>query len=334
VEKNALMLEPSPCSVQEARRWVGDACAQLGRTDLVESAEVGVSELVTNALLHAGPPLSVRVGGTREHPRVEVYDASCQPPAVPARGGVGLPTVLLELDGLDLADLTEADDPDLGDSAFLSTFGRGLGIVSMVSAAWGADVVDDGKVVWFEPAPADDDAQPADALVFTLSEESMPHPDHEEPLTSVLLCGVPVRTYAGFRHHFRELRRELRLLSLAHEAEYPLATNLSRLLTDFEQHLRHGIGTERIDRALAAGLDTVELPVRMPASATAVVTQVLDMLELADAFCRTERLLSLARTPLQQRFQRWFLGEFVRQGEGLPPTPWARVRPAADQTGR
>ena len=83
LNRPALSLGSGPRGVQDARRWVVDTCHDIGRSDLVECAELGVSELVTNALLHAFPPLTVRVRGTREHPRVEVRDGSTEVPAMP-----------------------------------------------------------------------------------------------------------------------------------------------------------------------------------------------------------------------------------------------------------
>ena len=74
------------------------------------------------------PPIKVRVRGTWEHPRVEVIDGSTEPPILPGSEPLG-------------------DDDDL-----LLTFGRGLGIVARCSTAWGAEIEDDGKVVWFVPA--------------------------------------------------------------------------------------------------------------------------------------------------------------------------------------
>ena len=71
LDKHALPLEAEPSAVADARRWVVDACRELERDDLIECAELGVSELVTNAVLHGLPPLWVRVRGTREHPRIE-----------------------------------------------------------------------------------------------------------------------------------------------------------------------------------------------------------------------------------------------------------------------
>ena len=69
LNRPALSLGSGPRGVQDTRRWVSATFADIGRTDLAECAELGVSELVTNALLHAVPPIYVAVRGTREHPR-------------------------------------------------------------------------------------------------------------------------------------------------------------------------------------------------------------------------------------------------------------------------
>ena len=56
-----LTLASSPRAAADARRWVSDVCHRLERPDLVECAELGVSELVANAVLHADAPFRVRV---------------------------------------------------------------------------------------------------------------------------------------------------------------------------------------------------------------------------------------------------------------------------------
>ena len=63
-----LTLASSPRAAADARRWVGDVCERLERSDLVECAELGVSELVANAILHAAAPYKVRVRGTASPP--------------------------------------------------------------------------------------------------------------------------------------------------------------------------------------------------------------------------------------------------------------------------
>jgi anti-sigma regulatory factor (Ser/Thr protein kinase) len=70
--------------VQDARRWLADLCTEIGKPELAECAQLGVSELVTNALLHGEPPITVRMRGTVEHPRVEVRDSSVEAPILPS----------------------------------------------------------------------------------------------------------------------------------------------------------------------------------------------------------------------------------------------------------
>ena len=198
LNKQALPLEPEPSAVADARRWVVDVCHELERDDLIECAELGVSELVTNAVLHGQPPLSVRVRGTREHPRIEVADASLQQPESPQPAFY---------------------DED-SEEGFLATFGRGLSIVAMSSVTWGASMESDGKVVWFEPAAEMHEDAYREGVIDVRTDE----PAWTSPADAieVKLLGVDVKLFVGTRNQYSDLRRELRLLSLAHEADYPL----------------------------------------------------------------------------------------------------------------
>ena len=295
LNRPALSLGSGPRGVQNARRWVVDACVDMGRADLAECAELGVSELVTNALLHAEAPFSVRVRGTREHPRVEVRDGSLQPPLLPDAG--------------------PSDEDDL-----LLTFGRGLGIVARCATAWGAEIEDDGKVVWFVPA-TEPGLEMVAGRVTGLPDAPVPPPASPDDI-HVQVLDVPLHAYQQFQRHYRELRREVRLLSLAHEADYPLAKSLSDLFGSLEHDLREGLGAEQIEAALQAGAATTDLHVAILPDTADQIGRFIELLDLADAFCHEERLLSLARAPEQQEFQRWFLGEFVRQQLGERPLPW------------
>jgi len=92
-----------------------------------ETRALGVlltSEVVTNALVHGVPPLTVTVVCGAGLVRVEVVDQSPQMPVRLAGG------------------------PD-------ATRGRGLLVVEALSSRWGADPLPEGgKAVWFEVAPA------------------------------------------------------------------------------------------------------------------------------------------------------------------------------------
>ncbi|MBB6628443.1 ATP-binding protein [Nocardioides sp. KIGAM211] len=282
--------------MQNARRWVTEVFEEIGREDLVECAQLGVSELVTNALLHAEAPISVRVRGTREHPRVEVSDSTGQPPLLPSMG-------------------FDDEDDDL-----LVTFGRGLSIVSRCSTAWGAEIEEFGKVVWFDPAAEPGD-EGVDGVITGLPDASA-RPRPGDGLVEIELHGVPLRSFFGFQMHYRELRREVRLLALAHEEKYPLAKTLSDHFGALDRQLSEGIGAYQIDEAIRSRRNTTDLRVAIAADGASTVGRFLELLDLADDFCREQRLLSLARSPEQRLFQRWFLGEFVRQERGEAPQAW------------
>lgn len=294
-----LPIEPDPRSVQRARSWVHEVLVRLGRDDLIDAAELGVSELVTNAILHGGPPISVRVRGTRDHPRVEVYDHSHRPPEV---------------------NIEMTDEENL-----LSTIGRGLGIVALYSATWGAEVVPEGKLVWFEPTPEPRQGGELTGEVFDFEqtvEERIAAAARPDDLILVRVVDLPVQLFAHFRKRYYELGRELRLLSLEHGQDYPVATTLTDLILQAEQERRLAEDVERLDDAVARGVDRMTVDYHVPPSAPATMGRMLEMLEKADDFCREQRLLVLAASPQQRELQRWYFSEFVRQGAGEDPTPW------------
>jgi hypothetical protein len=298
---STLELAPEPQSVRRARTWVVDALEALGRDDLVDAAELGVSELVTNAILHADPPITVRVGGTAVHPRVEVHDTSSAKPQ--------------------MRSMTDED-------RLLATIGRGLGIVAMYSTTWGAEVSSRGKMVWFEPATDPEvieDRPGSTGDVFDLEEvveERVAAAGEPEDRVTVRLLGMPVQVFAHYRIWYEDLRRELRLLALALGDSYPVARELSDLSLQVEQERRQASGVERLDAAVAAGADRADLAYDVPVSAPATMARLNELLELADEFCREQRLLTLAPTQQMLDLRAWYLGEFIRQAAGEEPRPW------------
>ena len=302
LNRPALLLRTGSRAVQDARTWVRSVCTEIDRTDLVDCAEYGVSELVSNALFHGAAPVTIRLRGTVDHPRVEVRDASTEPPLLP------VPLAL--------------DDED----EVLLTVGRGLSIVASVSDAWGADIDSAGKTVWFTPAAEIDEGDGVEGVI-TGPSGAPPKPERLGTETvEVSILGVPLSLYRGFQHHFRELRREVRLLSLAHANDYPLAASLSSLFSTLERQLLDGLGHGQLSGVIGPGegreRETADLHVRMPRAAAETMRRFLDMLDLIDEFCRQERLLVLARSPEQVTFQRWFLGEYLTQAAGGRPTRW------------
>ncbi|MGH3333330.1 MAG: ATP-binding protein [Nocardioidaceae bacterium] len=299
LNKEPLPLAPEPQSVRQAREWVTDVLDDLGREDLVDSATLGVSELVTNAILHAEGPISVRVRGTKAHPRVEVRDQSKRPPQI----------------NLDMTD----------EEHLMSTIGRGVGIVALYSATWGSEIAPDGKTVWFEPTAEQRAHHDLAGTVFELDEQVDVDPGSAVPpdqLIRIRLLDMPVQVFAAFRRRYRELRRELRLLSIAHGDVYPVAKQLTEVFVDVELQRRLSRGLEKLDDAIDAGLDRIDLEYFVPPTAPAAMDRMQDLLEKADQFCREQRLLVLAASPQQLALQRWYFREFSRQAAGEEPTPW------------
>jgi anti-sigma regulatory factor (Ser/Thr protein kinase) len=288
-------LPPGPRGAVQARRWVVGVCAEIERPDLSDNAELALSEVVTNAILHGRPPMSVRLRGTVDHPRVEVRDRSQKPPAVP------------DID----------QDPGADD---LTTYGRGLSIVARASEAWGAERELDGKLVWFVPAATfRDEGVPGILNGWDDEEEHLPS-DVER--MSVHLGHVPVRLMLNALVRGAELRRELRLLAVAHQDTYPVAGDLSQFFNSVAGDFRGEFDVADLHQALAFGHDHIDLGVSTPIDSGPRFARLIELLDLADAFCRNERLLTLARTDEEAVFQAWLFGEVVRQTRGGSPVPW------------
>jgi anti-sigma regulatory factor (Ser/Thr protein kinase) len=297
-------LAPGPRGAAQARRWVAAVCAELDRDDLRENAELAMSEVVTNAILHGKGPVTVRLRGTRDHPRVEVRDASSDPLAL------------------------AADDPAHDAEDDLPTFGRGLAIVAGFSEAWGAERDGDGKLIWFVPAAMPPD-RPAHGIINGWEDEPEEASFAHEATITVELLEVPVDLLQRMLAHGAELRRELRLLAVAHHDTYPVASDLSAYFSALSRDFGWQFGGDALVGAIQVGRQTIDLSVTAPADAAMRFSRLMDLYDLADAFCRNERLLTLARSEQQVAFQTWLFGEFVRQSSGESPRPWSRAEAVA-----
>ncbi|WP_049563736.1 SpoIIE family protein phosphatase [Streptomyces sp. SBT349] len=120
----AATFEPVGRSVATARGFVRDTLQGWGLTDLIEDAVVLTSELVTNAVVHAGTSAEVRCLRDAEGVRVEVADRH------PERE---LPLAEISRGRLDLS----------------SEGGRGLLLCAALATRWGVDYTTTDKRVWF-----------------------------------------------------------------------------------------------------------------------------------------------------------------------------------------
>jgi serine phosphatase RsbU (regulator of sigma subunit)/anti-sigma regulatory factor (Ser/Thr protein kinase) len=112
-------LEPELSAVRHARSLIRDPLKRWGLEDLIDSSELLVSELVTNAIKYANGEVMLRLILEPDTLVCEVHDSS---PALPR---------VLQVD-------KDAEN------------GRGLHVVSQVASRWGVRRTTGGKVVWCE----------------------------------------------------------------------------------------------------------------------------------------------------------------------------------------
>jgi hypothetical protein len=106
-------------SVPAARRFVREALTGLDAAGACEDAVALVSEVATNAVIHARTPYTIAVSRVGDTVRVGVHDLSA---VIPRRRAYGVD----------------------------ATTGRGLRLIATLSSRWGIDAKTPGKVVWFE----------------------------------------------------------------------------------------------------------------------------------------------------------------------------------------
>src|SRR3712207_1481234 len=77
----SVALDADPRNVSRARTMLREALQRSRAEHLVESATLLLSEVVTNAFVHAGTPIQIRVQSTDAAVRVEVEDGGAHVPA-------------------------------------------------------------------------------------------------------------------------------------------------------------------------------------------------------------------------------------------------------------
>jgi DNA-binding NarL/FixJ family response regulator len=114
-------LSPEAPSARQARRFVDETLRRWECDDLLDTVELLVSELVTNAVIHARSDVDVSVQLLTDRVRIEVADQSP--------------------DGVRRREVTTD-----------GSSGRGISMVETLATAWGVTATRAGKAVWFEVA--------------------------------------------------------------------------------------------------------------------------------------------------------------------------------------
>jgi anti-sigma regulatory factor (Ser/Thr protein kinase) len=310
--RSTLNLEPVVESTPVARHWVAAHLRDVP-AEVVECAGLLTSELVTNAVLHAGTPLCVTLNILPDRIRVDVAD--------------GNPSF-----------------PSLKDYGRDAATGRGLTLFNTLSSNWGVEAAGGGKIVWFElpvDFPAVGHTVSSGSFHFDLA--GIAHADlHDagaEPNVHLRLVGIPVSLLRKSSEEYEALFRELRLIkeqSGDGRGGSALPERLSFLVSEIGTRF-NGLGPgmdeiwqEAVDEDLAVFDWTLDLP-----PSAAVACEFYDaMLDEVDEFGLAAPLLTMPASPASVAVRRWFLSELIGQLSGAEPVAWSNSRFHAElQTG-
>jgi serine phosphatase RsbU (regulator of sigma subunit)/anti-sigma regulatory factor (Ser/Thr protein kinase) len=285
-----------PGGVRLARAHAVERARSLGCADLAADVATVVSELVTNALLHAGGCTGVDVEAIEGGVRVAVADRSRSLPL-------------------------------LGHASDQAMTGRGFALVSRLARDWGVVTLADGKVVWAEVTGQGSagGAGLADLLV-AWDDDLVVSP---EPRYRVELGEVPTEFLLEAKAHVDNLVRELTLIATgaAEGISAPVPPQLQSLLETITERFaeaRLSIKRQAL-RAVHEGRPRTRLVLELTAEAAEAGEDYLDALDELDDHCRALRLFTLETEPEHRVFRHWYVGEIMAQvraaAAGLPVPP-------------
>ncbi|HEX8771388.1 MAG TPA: SpoIIE family protein phosphatase [Acidimicrobiales bacterium] len=292
--------------ISAARADVRRRARELGYEVLADTAALVLSELVTNAILHAGGCTEVSIDAIPGGLRLEIRDGSHVPPI-------------------------------LGRPSPESLTGRGLRLVAALAASWGAENEAEGKVVWADivtESSAVSAELSEDDLLAMWDDDRDVGPDPER-FYDVVLGDVPTDLLLAAKSHVDDVVREFKLATAGADAgltaELPvhLASVLSAVVDRFAD-ARLAIKRQALDAA-RRGDATTRLVLSLPAQAADAGEEYIRALDEVDSYCRARRLLTLETPPQHRVFRHWYIDGLVTQlraaaAKQPPPEPEPFVR--------
>ncbi len=263
---------------------IRDCLVTAGREDLLDTAELLVSEIVTNALVHAGTPVDVAFSFVDGGLRVEVTDGS---PHLPSPRGYG---------------------PSAGT-------GRGLMLLEEMVDEWGVVADDPGKTVWFQLASRAD--------LEERSPGPTAHPGRRGEVLDVELLDVPLLLHEAWRQHAESLLREYLLASLDLESpEDPIVVHAeaSDAIALLAEHIpTSGVGDDP-ERVMVAATEplvssarvALPVPLRSVRHFATLERALLTALQMVEA----GEFLTPPVQPELQGLRAWLCGQVISQSVG------------------
>jgi anti-sigma regulatory factor (Ser/Thr protein kinase) len=297
-----MTFDASAESVSAARRMVAEQLRSWDLSELVDDARLVVSELLTNAALHAKPPIRMRLLRVAGGVRIEVSDGSREMPLL----------------------MRAASDVMTG---------RGWSLVQALAKEWGAERTpgEPGKTVWVtmlldadggvvtgdeRPGASGDAHSDASHLVEADLLSLFPELDDDASAQryDVVLGDVPTELLVAAKAHIDALIREFALLaSGAAVGKSPVPLQLTRLIQRVVGNFaeaRQSIKKQAF-RAAAAHDPRTRLVLNLPLHAADAGRAYLAALDEVDAYCRAEQMLTLETPAAHRVFRRWYVEELV-----------------------
>ena len=282
-------LAADPANVGRARRLLRTAIEGVGDTP-ADAAELLLSEVVTNAFVHAGGVVKVHVRASPAGVRVEVEDRSSHHP------------------------VRRWFAPTAGT-------GRGLQLLDELADRWGSHArPHGGKVVWFELG-----TQPSEAA--EAQDESAGDEPADEPVL-VRLQQVPTLMHLAWQEHAATLLREYLLHVLDEEGGIlERHAHASAAMSLLHEQLPVPPMSGDVDALMVDGVEPLvtaeEVVLSVPPTMVPHFATLDALLGEAITAAREGRFLSPPTQPEIDEMRQWLCQEVARQAEGGPPTPWS-----------
>lgn len=301
---------PAPVSAGEARRFLHAFLGAHGADALADAAELALSEVVTNAVLHAHTDFDVGLLLEGDRLRVEVRDCN---PQLPTQRGY----------------------------AEQATTGRGMDMVAAYAVDCGVDADGpNGKTVWFVvdgtlAGEEQSEQDLLDAWGIDLDDTAVVADGGE----TVVLLSLPPTLWLAAREHHDAVLRELVLYAAEHPHDAPSHDRMA--LADMARPLISSQVVAELDR-LAATAETshrllpdghpsplpdapasLDLDVPVAGGSAEAFAALQDVLDAAESLAVRGLLLARPGLPEIIAVRDWACEQAISQRGGVLPSRWA-----------
>lgn len=288
-----------PTSAREARRLVREVLGEAERPEWLDAAELAVSEVVTNAVLHAHTAIHLWAG---------VYDD----------------LVCLEVsDGNPVGPVVRHYDAQ-------ASTGRGLGLVASLAVDCG--VRSDGaggKAIWFCIGDKDDSLAPAE---WDLDDFATTAGDG---CRTVRLRSMPPTLWLAAQQHHDALLRELALYVAEHDDCTIDLSQVDRARSLISDAVAHAVAEAQADGRTRPAVpdghpsplpwvpENLDLELAVDPTEVGAFLALPDALDLAERLAVTGDLLILPALPEIIAVRDWACEQVVAQVAGSPAAAWS-----------